>query len=342
MEWCETDWLAAWFEGKKKNIFVFVLACLLLCAAAVYPEYFSSKVSVTEQKNTDISGNAVTDSISQEQMEKLRKAFADTINAGTAVRAEPAVINAGQLPAPVPNSGEKSVSGGEAAAKELPLPSEVKAEPVSAVTEEVLPEMKTESTSAIVTDKTEAQTEEVTPILPDDTQIQQAEPEPIVIDGFLVDESGTIYGVQDPEAVAPDGYLQLPSEGCSKIAAGAFAEGFPSVREIYVPSNITDIEEGAFVGMPNVEWYDVENGSPFTSCEGVLFAKGQTMLLAFPSGRTGNYQLPSGVTEIGKEAFSEAKISGLDSSFGIPSGIEFIPDSIQVLLKQEPDVSVVY
>src|SRR5699024_6422040 len=80
---------------------------------------------------------------------------------------------------------------------------------------------------------------------------------PGVIDRFLVNESGIIYGISDPDLVVNDGYMEFPTEKCTGIAAGTFSSGLPTVREIFIPANITYIEEGAFSGLANMEWFEM-------------------------------------------------------------------------------------
>ena len=45
-------------------------------------------------------------------------------------------------------------------------------------------------------------------------------------------------------------------------------------EEIYVPENIVGMEEGAFLGLPDLEWLEVEACNPnFSSLDGVIFDK---------------------------------------------------------------------
>ena len=67
------------------------------------------------------------------------------------------------------------------------------------------------------------------------------------VGGFLVSESGMICGIADVDTAVVDGYVGLPSEGCSGIARGAFAGVAAEISEVYIPANITYAEEGAFL-----------------------------------------------------------------------------------------------
>ena len=152
------------------------------------------------------------------------------------------------------------------------------------------------------------------------------------VGGFLVDGSGMIYGVADPELAVSGGLMMFPSEGCCGIRAGAFADGLPSVLEIYIPANITEIEDGAFAGLENVEWYTAEPGSGFSDNMGMLVSENGTCLFAFPAGRTGICKVPAEITRIAENAFAGTHIVLLDMSecgAAAPAGL---PDHIELIV----------
>lgn len=159
---------------------------------------------------------------------------------------------------------------------------------------------------------------------------------PGVIDGFLVNESGIIYGISDPDLVVNDGYMEFPTEKCTGIAAGTFSSGLPTVREIFIPANITYIEEGAFSGLANMEWFETESSGAYYTEEGVLFAEHGTCLLAFPAGRTGNYKVPSHVVRFAAGAFDSAQIEVLDATACILTDVSGIPENISLLVRETP------
>ena len=161
-------------------------------------------------------------------------------------------------------------------------------------------------------------------------------PGEVVVDGFLVNESGIICGISDPDLVEDDGYMELPAEGCSGIAAGTFRSGLPSVREIFIPSNISYIEEGAFAGLSNVEWFETEAAGDYYTDEGVLFSEGGTCILAFPAGRTGNYKVPSQVVRFAPGAFEYAQIEVLDATSCALADRTGVPDNITLLERETP------
>ena len=184
--------------------------------------------------------------------------------------------------------------------------------------------------------------EEPATSVPDDPA-EQVPPEntgngsvPGVIDGFLVNESGIIYGISDPDLVVNDGYMEFPTEKCTGIAAGTFSSGLPTVREIFIPANITYIEEGAFSGLANMEWFEMESSGAYYTEEGVLFAEHGTCLLAFPAGRTGNYKVPSHVVRFAAGSFDSAQIEVLDATACILTDVSGISENISLLVRETP------
>lgn len=134
----------------------------------------------------------------------------------------------------------------------------------------------------------------------------------VTVGGFLVDETGMICGTADIEAAVSDGVLVLPAEGCSGIRAGAFADAPEGIIEVYIPAGITEIETGAFLGLDEVEWYEISpDNHTYYSEDGVLFSEDGICILAFPPGRTGIYPVPGGVSVFAADAFAGARIEKL-------------------------------
>lgn len=133
-----------------------------------------------------------------------------------------------------------------------------------------------------------------------------------VISGFYVDQAGMICGIADVNVAVSCGYMELPSEGCTGIAAGAFCDAPAGIEEVYIPACITRIEEGAFSGLNEVGWFETEEGGEMASFEGVLFTENGTCLFAFPAGRTGIYQLPEMTVRIAENAFAGTALEKID------------------------------
>ena len=176
----------------------------------------------------------------------------------------------------------------------------------------------------------ESEADTLAPAVPQEPQEDTSEN---VIGGFLVNGAGYICGVADPSAVVSGGIVRLPSEGCTGIAAGAFSCGLPSAREIYIPSNITSIEDGAFAGLVNMEWFTVEPASVFSAEMGVLMSEGGTCILAFPAGRIGIYKVPSQITKFANGAFADSRLTIIDATACSVSDTGNVPANIKVFLR---------
>ena len=151
------------------------------------------------------------------------------------------------------------------------------------------------------------------------------------VSGFIVDESGMIRGISDISLAVSDMCLYLPAEGCAGIASGAFSGVTEEIVDVYIPSSITNIEEGAFLGLPYVCKYEVEPGNSMYYTEnGVLFADGGACLLAFPAGRIGTYSVPAVVTRFADNAFTGSSLSKLDIRSCTLEDTGNLPESISV------------
>lgn len=134
------------------------------------------------------------------------------------------------------------------------------------------------------------------------------------VNGFLVDASGMIYGIEPGADVLYDGYLlDLPKEHVTGIRKGAFMDAPSGAIEMYIPANITNIEAGAFLGLCEMEWIETapDHGS-YTSVDGVLFTADRQCLIAFPSGRTETYIVPQTVTSFSAYSFCHTLLSKID------------------------------
>jgi len=78
-----------------------------------------------------------------------------------------------------------------------------------------------------------------------------------------------------------------------------------SLTELVIPKSVEEINGSAFFGTSGLTSITVEEGSAhFISEGGVLFNKTKSTLVAYPSGRGGDYALPSGTDTVGKYAFA--------------------------------------
>lgn len=88
---------------------------------------------------------------------------------------------------------------------------------------------------------------------------------------------------------------------------------------ITIPSSVTSIDDRAFIGCSDIRSIEVDTDNPnYASASGVLYNKQNTVLIAFPAGKSGIYTIPSSVTSIGNSAFF--RCSGL-TEITIPSSV---------------------
>ena len=105
--------------------------------------------------------------------------------------------------------------------------------------------------------------------------------------------------------------LQIP-ETVSVIGAGAL--DFTGLKNIDIPANVTLIETsyfGFFTYSSSLKAINVSpENSVYQSIDGVLFSKDGKILLCYPSGRSGTYEIPENTIRIGRAAFYACKKIG--------------------------------
>src|ERR1035437_10047792 len=105
--------------------------------------------------------------------------------------------------------------------------------------------------------------------------------------------------------------LTIPSS-ITNIGAAAFNSCL-SLTNVVIPASVTSIGDYAFFYCTNLTAIVVDAANPgYSSADGVLFNKDQTILMRFPFGKVGSYAIPSSVTRLADEAF------GIND-FGFPS-----------------------
>jgi hypothetical protein len=73
---------------------------------------------------------------------------------------------------------------------------------------------------------------------------------------------------------------------------------------IIIPNSVTSISTEAFFGCNNLITINVdEKNINYSSDQGVLYNREKTSLIKYPSGKTGAFTIPYGVTDIGNHAF---------------------------------------
>lgn len=93
------------------------------------------------------------------------------------------------------------------------------------------------------------------------------------------------------------------------------------ITRVVINDGLLGLPDSCFNYCYNLKAFEVSSGNPkYSSKDGVLFDKNKTKLIAYPTGKTGAYSVPSGVKTIGDSAFVGAEIS----SITLPSGLETI------------------
>jgi len=137
-----------------------------------------------------------------------------------------------------------------------------------------------------------------------------------VVDGvewtYMAQDGWATLGSGDPKGPTAvpkttEGSIVLPSRIGECIVNGvanyAFFESGVSI--VTIPASVTSIGYMAFNGCGSLEVIVVAQGSScYSSRDGVLFNRDQSVLVVCPNARKGAYVIPSGVTEIADGAFS--------------------------------------
>ncbi|MDR1204120.1 MAG: leucine-rich repeat domain-containing protein, partial [Peptococcaceae bacterium] len=111
-----------------------------------------------------------------------------------------------------------------------------------------------------------------------------------VIDSALFMHCDNLTSVYIPDSVTRIGYSAF--EDCSSLTG------------VVIPKNVIDIASGAFSDCPSLTEFTVDDdNSSFSSQDGVLFNKDRTKLIQCPAGKSGDYVIPDGVTNIESSAF---------------------------------------
>ena len=92
------------------------------------------------------------------------------------------------------------------------------------------------------------------------------------------------------------------------IGTSAFSDcgGLTSVT---IPGSVTSIGEGAFENCTGLTSIVVDpSNTAYSSQDGVLYDKAMTVLIQYPGGKSGGFDIPNSVTSIGSYAFDIAAV----------------------------------
>ena len=89
--------------------------------------------------------------------------------------------------------------------------------------------------------------------------------------------------------------------------SGIMLEDATNLKSITIPASVTTIDPVVFSTTISLASIIVdENNVKYSSLDGVLFNKEETILIKFPPGKNGSYIIPESVTSIGNNAFDGA------------------------------------
>ena len=123
---------------------------------------------------------------------------------------------------------------------------------------------------------------------------------------YVDPKTGTFTGCDGDvtEVVIPDEFLGVP---ITSIIYWAF-RGHSNLISVTIPESITSIGLEAFLGCTSLTSINVASGNPeYSSVGGVLFNADQTVLIAYPAGKSDqSYSIPASVTTIELSAFASS------------------------------------
>lgn len=129
-----------------------------------------------------------------------------------------------------------------------------------------------------------------------------------------------------------DAVLEIPEKIAGKIVSVIGAEAFTeneALIEVTIPAGVKNVSGLSYATeRPTPEIfkkctklttiYVVEDNPIYTTEDGVLYNKDMTCLMRFPAGKTGDFTIPSSVTEIGPQAFDQSLLNHVT----VPSNVK--------------------
>ncbi len=127
-------------------------------------------------------------------------------------------------------------------------------------------------------------------------------------DGYCYTEDGIEVTITDYAGSGGNIIIPATIDGMPVTQIGAMAfHSCTSLTNVFIPDSVTSIGFHAFVRCYSMQSLDVDPNNPnYSSSDGVLYNKNQTLLIQYAIGKTNiNFTIPDGVTDIGIAAFYE-------------------------------------
>jgi hypothetical protein len=147
------------------------------------------------------------------------------------------------------------------------------------------------------------------------------------VDGVMFDKNQSTL-IQFPQGAG--GSYAVPNTVTS-IGFYAFYQS-SNLANVTIPSSVTNIGTAAFDNCTGLTAISVDPDNLFySSVNGVLFDKNQTILITFPGGLSGSYTVPNGVTNIYFDAFDDCHLSSVTISASVTSAGDYAFESSPLL-----------
>ena len=121
-------------------------------------------------------------------------------------------------------------------------------------------------------------------------------------------------------------------EAIEKIDKEIFSRAVQEVKVVEIPKSVNAIDSSAFAGVVGIEGFNVNaDNQGFAAVGGAVYSKDMTQLVLFPSGLTGEYELPAEVTAVQSGALAGNSLSAIkvpenNTNFVSVDGVLFSSD----------------